>query len=70
MKTRYDMAMDKARHFLGEDDTTDPQVTSIQSQIAAKQAQIDALDKQRAQLVIAVQDLKKQATNLGGIVSA
>jgi hypothetical protein len=39
MKTRYDMAMDKARHFLGEDDTTNPQVTSIQSQIAAKQAQ-------------------------------
>ena len=68
--SRYDEAMKKARHFLGEDDTTNPQVTSIQSQIEAKQAQVDALDKQRAQLVLQIQQLKTQATNLGGIVSA
>lgn len=74
--TRYEQAIERVNQLLGEDNLdeadvkeTDPRIKSLQNQKELLQKQIETLDKQRKPLVLRLQDINKQLTQLGQEVS-
>lgn len=74
--TRYEQAIARADQLLGEETIeeadvkeTDPRIKSLQNQKELLQKQIETLDKQRKPLMLRLQDINKQLTQLGQEVS-
>lgn len=74
--TRYEQAIERVNKLLGEDNLeeadikeTDPRIKSLQNQKETLQKSIEILDKQRKPLILRLQDINKQLTQLGQEVS-
>lgn len=68
--TKYEKALAEANRFLGEADDQNPQIINIQKQITNLENRLEPIDRQRNQIILQIQNLKKQLIQLGGTTTA